>query len=531
MSEKKTRILQMGLANWRTLLSDEQSQEMEWHFLNLGEDTVGFREGYAHLMKKQAFDVVLCTDVLDNALLKEFSELIESYRLIIDQRLEAEVSSLILGSKVPFFLNFEDQNEVIETLRQFFFPSQLQQGSKFHTSQLLVSRSFKGTQHFYGQNYLELNGLFSEASFSPLLSWQYNIEMRQKGKKIWLEFEHDPTVSLRLSVIFIQASTGEVVKRRAYQEDEFKTGLEIASEANVDYLGLCLTASGEGMLRVGALHYRDSRGSYGEYLPGGQKLFDERKQELFYYFHPGNLKPPLTVYFSGYRSAEGFEGFQMMKKLGHPFLLFTDPRLEGGAFYLGSDTLEQGVIEVIQEQLHALGFDRKQLVLSGLSMGTFGALYYGSQLLPHTIIAGKPLVNLGTMAENSKLVRPGQFETSLDLLYLTYQEVSDEAISLLNQRFWSRFDQSNFSETQLKVAYMKNDDYDSKAYPTLLEHLLSQRSKVIGKGIPGRHNDRSSEINEWFLTQYRETLEEFSEATVKATQNNRSFIEPEEGEA
>lgn len=531
MSEKKIKVLQIGLINWRPLLSEHQSQEIEWHFLNLGEDTVGFREGYSNLMKKQTFDTVICTDVLNNDLLKEFSELIEAYRLIIDQHFKKEVSSLVIRSKAPFFLNLKDKRGILETIRKYFFPTQIQQGSKFHTNELLVSRAFTGTKEYYGQNYLELNGSYSDISFSPLLSWQYNIQMRQKAQKIWLEFEHDSTVSIRLSVSFINALTGEVMERREYREEEFKSGLEIAPEANVDYLGLCLIASGEGMLRVGPLHYRDSRGCYGEYIPGGKKFFDEKKQELFYYFNPGNLTPPLMVYFSGYRSAEGFEGFQMMKKLGHPFLLFTDPRLEGGAFYLGSETLEHGVIEVIQAQLTKLGFNRKQLILSGLSMGTFGALYYGSELLPHTIIAGKPLVNLGTMARNSKLVRPGQFETSIDLLYLTYKEVSDNTISLLNQRFWSRFDQANFSETKLKVAYMTNDDYDLEAYPKLLEHLLSQKSRVIGKGIPGRHNDRSSDINQWFLTQYRETLDEdFTKAPFKSSRRNGVTLEPKEVE-
>ena len=107
---------------------------------------------------------------------------------------------------------------------------------------------------------------------------------------------------------------------------------------------------------------------------------DERNQELFYYFHPGDLKPPLNVYFSGYRSAEGFEGFFMMKKLGTPFLLITDPRLEGGSFYMGSMELERQLIEIIQRYLQELHFTSDQLILSGLSMGTYGALYYASEL-------------------------------------------------------------------------------------------------------------------------------------------------------
>ena len=48
-----------------------------------------------------------------------------------------------------------------------------------------------------------------------------------------------------------------------------------------------------------------------------------RGNQLF--LSPGDFKPPLAVYFSGYRPAEGFEGYWMMKNLRCPFLLFSDP--------------------------------------------------------------------------------------------------------------------------------------------------------------------------------------------------------------
>ena len=81
------------------------------------------------------------------------------------------------------------------------------------------------------------------------------------------------------------------------------------------------------------------------------------------------------MYFSGYRP-EGFEGYFMMNKMNAPFILIGDPRLEGGSFYLGSETFEQGIINVIQKALDFLDFKHDELILSGLSMGSFGALYY-----------------------------------------------------------------------------------------------------------------------------------------------------------
>ncbi|MGC4432596.1 accessory Sec system protein Asp2, partial [Streptococcus suis] len=67
-------------------------------------------------------------------------------------------------------------------------------------------------------------------------------------------------------------------------------------------------AKGAGKLSIGALHWRYSRMGLGRFVLGGKRIADSKRQELFYYFNPGDMKPPLNVYFSGFRGAEGFEG-------------------------------------------------------------------------------------------------------------------------------------------------------------------------------------------------------------------------------
>ncbi|WP_330873076.1 accessory Sec system protein Asp2, partial [Streptococcus suis] len=96
-------------------------------------------------------------------------------------------------------------------------------------------------------------------------------------------------------------------------------------------------------------------------------------------------------------------------------------------FYLGSQELEDKIQGKIEEALDFLGFDSSQLILSGMSMGTFGASYYGAKLKPHGIVISKPLLSLGDMALAERLHRPGGFPTSLDLLYSTYQSMDQEA--------------------------------------------------------------------------------------------------------
>ncbi|MGV1143774.1 accessory Sec system protein Asp2 [Staphylococcus aureus] len=46
-------------------------------------------------------------------------------------------------------------------------------------------------------------------------------------------------------------------------------------------------------------------------------------------------------------------------------------------------------------------------------MGSLCALYYGAQLNPQAIIVGKPLVNIGTIAEHMRLLRPVRVRYSI----------------------------------------------------------------------------------------------------------------------
>lgn len=137
---------------------------------------------------------------------------------------------------------------------------------------------------------------------------------------------------------------------------------------------------------------------------------------MFVYFEKGDMKPPLAVYFSGYRTQEGFEGYYMMRGFGCPFILVTDPRSEGGAFYLGDSEFEQMITDYVTDKLDELGLTKDELVLSGASMGTFGSLYYGSKLSPHALLLAKPLANMGNVARNERILRAGGFATSLDIL-------------------------------------------------------------------------------------------------------------------
>ena len=160
---------------------------------------------------------------------------------------------------------------------------------------------------------------------------------------------------------------------------------------------IALFAKGAGRLVVGEIHLRNGYLSKQNFLSvGGSRLVDDNNfhEELGYYFNAADLKPPLNVYFSGWRPKESYEGRWMMGGLGSPFILVFDPRIIGGSFYRGG-TLEKQLVDMIHEKLDELGFTTDQLNLSGLSMGTYASFYYSTMLKPHSLVVGKPLAGIG----------------------------------------------------------------------------------------------------------------------------------------
>lgn len=501
IKQSPIQVLQIGCDDWKI----SSNKLINWTFFNSNLPIV--EEEVRTFIKScnNTFDAVLVTDKLDNNLILLLSPLIEVYTLIIDEQLISDLSEELKQLKLPISLNIKDRDFVVKEIQENFFSGQM--GSKLHTNMITTNKNFSGKIEHIGQTCVKLTGDFEQLNKTPIITWQSNIGVYKKRKKIWLEFTLDKTVNLIMKVYKIIEGTSKVLEIATLSQEEFKSGFEIPYEDSIGYISIALIAEGKGSFEVGPLHYRDSRKKYGEYIVGGKKIIDYKNQEIFYYFNPGDCKPPLNVYFSGYRSAEGFEGFYMMKRLGAPFLLITDPRLEGGSFYMGSQKLEQQIVETIKNTLKELRFRSNDLILSGLSMGTFGALYYASLLNPSHVIIGKPLVNIGNVALNEELVRPGGFPTSLDILRsLSKGELNIAAVKSLNSKFWKQFKLSEFSNTTFIISYMIHDDYDADAYKNIIEALSDKEASVIGKGIPGRHNDNSQAINEWFINNYRRVL-------------------------
>lgn len=464
---------------------------VEWNYTNdLG------------LAKERGYDVCILNRCVNEKEARILLKKVRAYTLfLLDDVHVDQWTTWICTSRRARVLDIQTLQEFIDEDIHLFFTNPY--GEKFIPQNLSISQSFKGSVFWDGFSGVELEGNYGN-DFYQVAYWRGNIPVFQdQSINFWLEYEKDDSVSIQLKIEQFQSgSVSSIQNRWIFSEEDLKSVVYITNKKVDGSVFVSLLAKGKGKLKIVGLHDRYSRKAYGSFLPGGMRKVTSKREEVFMYFDSGDMKPPLNVYFSGYKTMEGFEGFNMLRKMGAPFLLISESRLEGGAFYLGDEEYENLITTGIQDCLRQLGFNRSQLILSGLSMGTFGALYYGCRLRPHALLLGKPLASLGDIAFNERISRPGGFPTSLDVLTKNYGDMSEKSKDLLNHRFWDLFDQTDWSQTKFIVSYMLEDDYDMTAYNRLISHIDDVGVEIIGKGIHGRHNDDTYGIVAWFKNQY-----------------------------
>ena len=501
----KLQILQIGSRNWSH--DYELPENMEWHFF-WPRSTTAIKK----VMKMEGlrtFSAVLIENPEHLSDLIPLMRKITPYTIFYPDTAEPQSKDLqdFLKKTCAQATDFSNPSELLRLLSKALFRGQY--GDKLVPIDMIVNPAFTGKIRYNGYENLELLGNYGQ-DFRPLISWKYNIRASDFNPvELWLEYEKDLTCDIRLIVRNIQdGSTANFVKERVFTVEDMKSALVLDDDFS-SFISISLEAQGAGHLKIGALHQRLTRYQFGKYVLGGGIIHNEKREEINYFFYPGDFKPPLNIYFSGYRRAEGFEGFGMMRSLGTPFLLFQDPRIDGGAFYLGDDCLENGVRNVIQEHLDLLGFSNKELILSGMSMGTYGAMYYSSFFEPKAVIVSKPLTNLGLIAERGRLEAPGIFPTAFDILrHHSKGEASLDAMRALDDRFWTPFKQADFSQTIFGLSYMKEEDYDPRAYDDLVEALYHTGARIMVKGTSGRHSDDSITSTAWFKNFYKMILEQ-----------------------
>lgn len=492
------RVLQLGTTDFSATM--QISECAEWNY----------EPNFSELPRKE-FDVV----ILDREITKEeFDYLVwlaRTYCLFLTENAiprKGSVTGQLFKRKMGRRISAEELKVLLESDLPDYFSGSY--GEKYVIQNLSVAQGFKGSVSWRGYEGVDLNGDYGE-DLTQIIFWRITLPiLKNLAVEFWLEYKKDDTVEIELEIQICQFQYGSIPSAQSawtFSEDELKDIVYVENKGERGFIFASLKAKGHGHLTVTALHDRHSRRGKGNFLPGGKRVVTTEREEVFYYFDPGNLKPPLNVYFSGYKTQEGFEGYYMMRELGHPFLLISEARLEGGSLYVGSKEFEDTIEQIIRRCMKMLKFKNSEVILSGLSMGTFGALYYGCRIRPNTILLGKPLASMGDMAENMRIKNSGGSNCWVDVLHKECGNLSRDAINRLNNRFWDLFACTDWSKTRFAVAYMIEDDLDGNAYENLQSHLSGGDAWIYGKGLHGRHNDNTSGIVSWFKSQYQEIIQ------------------------
>ena len=441
---KEHKILQIGIDNWAHHY--DIPENMDWYYF-CPNSPIALRK-MMEMNNIVNFHAILIEDGQYISDLLPFIHHVEPHTLFYNKEFKTTDLAILdlLKKRCAQAIDFSVPQQLVNDLSTSLFRGGY--GDKLFPSTMQIHSSFRGTIAYQGLDDVNLNGDFGD-DFQQLAYWPDNFMVyKNLPIELWLEFEKQGNCEFRLVIRKIWAgSVDEFFEEETYAEDALQKAIVVDSKEEDFFITVSVEARGRGSLKLGNLHQRWSRKQFGKFFLGGNILHDSKRDEINYFFHPGDFKPPLAVYFAGYRPAEGFEGYRMMKNLGCPFLLFSDPRLEGGAFYLGSEELEEKIKDTIRYYLQYLDLTHKDLILSGLSMGTFPALYYAGFFEPRAVIVGKPLANLGTIARRGRLDAPAVSNLAFDVLIHHTNGVTSDHMLELDQRFWKVFKQADFSKT------------------------------------------------------------------------------------
>lgn len=510
------RVLQLGPVDWSKKY--QIPAEVEWNFNNFPEpDKVIVKNGQAKKILAKGYAVVIITGKTNNITEENWNKLqwmVNPYSVLYLPKIKN-----LLGINAKRFLNCQAAQEITEDPQtlinhlqsRYFFG---QSGSRIFPTKMSLNEKSVSQFSYLDSRHMKIL-VDSTDKWTNIGSYRNSLYLdANRLFKFWLEFKSSG-IQIRLR-IFVQPNNGDgdpkdniLLTIDCNSTDEIQLPLKM--DNNSRYACVTVEAKGKGSLILGALHLRWSREGCGEFLVGGKRLVNiEKHEDIAYYFNPGDLKPPLNVYFSGACSLEGFEAFPLFRSLHAPALLFTDMRLSIGQFYDDSTGLVGEKIKaVILATLKKLHFDRSQLIMTGISMGTYPALKYGAQLGSYMISVAKPLMNLGYLATRGRLQRPDEFDTIFDIDHqLIGEQINNKNLNQLDEKIWQQFNQTDLSHTRLFIGYMENDDYDNHTIDKLKESpAVAKAAQFTYKGYLGRHNDDPAVIR-WFIGRLKQVLKD-----------------------
>lgn len=499
------RVLQLGAENWADKY--QVPNDIEWHFNDFPE-----RQVVVNAKHNKNYDVVIITDSIDFDKEKwtSLQKKVYPYNVLILPEIKDKLNDAgkyFLKCQVAEDIK-EDPQTLIDHLKTRYFFQQF--GLRFFPQNIILNQEVVKEYSFQDSAHMQVR-IYSPDKWSTIGTYKYKLGLiHDHITKLWLEAQKE-NIDLRLK-LFIRnpATDGDPTEVKTINICDSKNEAEVpvpVSNINKN-MTVVLQAKGNGNLVIGVLHSRWSREGRGSIVTGGKRIVDlNRFEDIAYYFNPGDLKPPLNIYFSGANWSEAFQGLGLFRRVGAPALLFTDLRLEAGQYFDSPDhyMMEQ-IVKVIKETMEELHFDNSQIIVNGSSMGSYAALKIGAKLGAYMINVSKPIGSVGFVAGRTRLQRPDNYEAALDV---AKRLTDSNRISLeeLNDEFWDEFNSSDLSNTRVFVAYKENDDYDNAINKLKQSPAIQNAAQFSFKGFPGRHIDGNDDI-EWFTSRIKQVLKD-----------------------
>lgn len=397
-------------------------------------------------------------------------------------------------------LKQEDRKSFLRKNARYFFSEAF--GIHLDLKNLAIGRDFTGKVVWNGNISVELEGDFGK-QLQQVVYYRGFVDLLAGCEyELFMENEAEGDVSLMLETAQFTEKSGDTpVNKAVFTAEQLRRPVHITGKSNAR-LFLSLRAQGNGRLRIKGIHFRRSRGTFGYFLPGGERYVTSKQEELYCYFCRGKRKAPFVVFFSDFHEKEGFDGVHLFRRLGVPFLLLTDTRAGRTGGYLGTHEYEELVRSVIREKAELLSVPEGEMIFSGISMGAMGAAYYAGYFSPGYLLLGKPLAGIGTIAKNGKHVRPGIFPEALDLMLYRKQVLREPDEESADRHFWERTEEADFSDTSVGICYMSDDDFDPEVYRKMTALESMTRKGFYRKEILGRHNDAGKELAGWMTDRF-----------------------------
>lgn len=505
-------VLQLGTSNWQKNFS--VPADVKWvynqpeYFQNLPKP----KKGAKPKKRQKFFNLILVTAPvsLTDDQWKKLQWTVDPYRVLytpgVKEGLSPAGRTFLKMDRAT--LRTDQPQSIIDDIEKKYFAAE-NGGFKMAPSRLIINRQMMQGRTIKYPDPAHLTVQVNSQDWQTLANYRDNWYIAPKRQmKVWLEFEQNVDVDVRFRVFL--SDNGQRSHYVIDLDTRHEPILPLPIQDHGQFINVAIEVRGVGELTIGYVHGRWTRYGVGHYIPGGQRLVDpNNNEEIPYYFNPGDGKPPLTVYFSGINMVETFEGKNMVRRMKSPSIVFFDPRLSLGEFFV-SDNLQKQIVKLIKQKLADLGFTNQQLVATGISQGSYAAMKICGPLQPKAIIVGKLLCNLGHIAARGRLHRPNDFQGSYDVVTrIINSELDIHDPQQLDDSYWRVIRECDLTHTKIFVAYMLNDNFDNWAFNRFEQTPAIKASEEFAfKGYPGRHNDNSFVISNWFKERLKQVMQD-----------------------